>query len=79
MPRTRNFDYDGDLEIFPEGYSPDKHKVGFSINYDFTPGYPGCMYQRNGDPGDPPEPADVCVNSVKLFVNGEKDRMPAMA
>jgi hypothetical protein len=29
------------------------------INYRYTPGRPGTFYARNGDPGDPPEPAEV--------------------
>lgn len=28
------------------------------------PGTPGTLYRRNGDPGDPPEPAEVEVLSV---------------
>ena len=29
-----------------------------------TPGFPGTMYARNGDPGDPPEPAEAEITSV---------------
>lgn len=32
----------------------------------YTPGHEGTMYQRNGDPGDPPEPSEfeilMCVS-----------------
>jgi hypothetical protein len=31
----------------------------FSITYRYSPGRPGTFYARNGDPGDPPEPAEV--------------------
>jgi hypothetical protein len=38
------------------------------VEYEYEPGQRGCMYQRNGDPGYPDEPANV--NIVSVLVNG---------
>ena len=32
----------------------------------YTPGRPGRMYLRNGDPGDPPEPAELTWEAIRL-------------
>lgn len=36
----------------------------FEVEFDITPGRPGKLYLRNGDPGYPPEPAEVDILSV---------------
>lgn len=36
------------------------------IEFDYSPGRPGTWYKRNGDPGDPPEPDELDVTSVKV-------------
>lgn len=30
----------------------------------YSPGRPGSFYKRNGDPGDPPEPAEFEIDTV---------------
>ena len=40
------------------------------VQWEITPGDPGCMYQRNGDPGWPPEPDDVEI--VGAFIPGSR-------
>lgn len=45
--------------------------VPVRVFYSFTPGYPGCWYLRNGDPGHPPEPAEVEIERVTLFNDSE--------
>lgn len=42
----------------------DDEDVEVSVEADFTPGHPGTMYARNGDPGDPPEGAEVEITSI---------------
>jgi hypothetical protein len=37
------------------------------IKYNFTKGSPAVMYQRNGDPGWPEEPAEVEATDAKLL------------
>jgi hypothetical protein len=34
------------------------------VRFDYTPGRPGCMYLRNGDPGYPEEPAELWIEEV---------------
>ena len=36
-----------------------------SVEFRCYPGHPGSWYRRNGDPGDPPEPAELEIISVK--------------
>lgn len=36
------------------------------VTYVYTKGDPGCMYQRNGDPGWPPEPPECEVVKVQI-------------
>lgn len=36
------------------------------VEYYYSPGDPGRMYMPNGDPGYPPEPADVDFHSVTI-------------
>lgn len=38
------------------------------IDFDYTPGRPGRMYLRNGDPGYPPDPEERSINVVELMV-----------
>ena len=42
------------------------------VSFRYSPGRAGSMYQRNGDPGDPPEPAEVEPHDAVL-VNEEGD------
>jgi hypothetical protein len=42
------------------------YSIKLKCKYDFLPGSPGCMYKRNGDPGNPPEPAEVHLTEVDL-------------
>lgn len=73
---SRVLQYEGDLEIFAAGNGPNGPSVGFVIDFDYTPGHPGCWYLRNGDPGFPPEPAEVIVNSVKVFRGSDEIDAP---
>lgn len=34
------------------------------VTGDYSPYHPGTMYRRNGDPGDPPEPAEFSISQV---------------
>lgn len=49
------------------------------ITFTATKGDPGCKYQRNGDPGWPPEPPEVDFVSAKLIkgdgVNHTQDQI----
>lgn len=36
------------------------------ITFTYSPGRPGTWYKRNGDPGDPPEPDELDIESVKV-------------
>lgn len=36
------------------------------ITYTYDPGDPGCMYQRNGDPGWPSEPPSADIVDIKV-------------
>lgn len=50
--------------------------VDAEIEFEATPGDPGCMYQRNGDPGWPPEdPAASLIRvTVTKYYGGDGDR-----
>jgi len=37
------------------------------VSYAYSPGRPGKMYLRNGDPGYPDEPAELEILSVPLY------------
>lgn len=39
--------------------------VEVEVECDYSPGHPGCWYLPNGDPGDPPEPAEMNVISAR--------------
>lgn len=41
-------------------------KFDLAIEFDYSPGSPGTMYQRNGDPGDPPEPEELDITACWL-------------
>ena len=66
---ARDLDYDGDLEIFPAGYSSYKYVVEFTINYDITKYVPATR-------DDPAYGSEVSVNSVQLRCNKEKIECP---
>ncbi len=34
------------------------------VRFAYTPGRPGCMYLRNGDPGYPDEPAELWIEEI---------------
>ena len=44
-----------------------------SVTYRYKKGDPGCMYQRNGDPGWPPEPPEIEVLSAQVNKNEVPD------
>lgn len=44
-------------------------EVPVSVEYKYYPGFPGQMYRANGDPGDPPEPAEVEI--MGIYVQNE--------
>jgi len=39
------------------------------VTFNYYPGFPGSMYKSNGDPGDPPEDAEI--EFISAFLNGE--------
>ena len=45
--------------------------VTLEIEYNYTPGDPGKMHLANGDPGWPPEPAEVEITKLDLVYEGE--------
>ncbi|NOJ26582.1 MAG: hypothetical protein DA330_01025 [Nitrososphaera sp.] len=45
-------------------YLPDETTL--EIDFTYSPGHPGSFYNRHGDPGDPPEPAEVEILSATL-------------
>lgn len=52
------------------GLPDDEFEVAYPkvlIEYSFSKGSPAVMYQRNGDPGWPAEPAEVEALSAKLI------------
>lgn len=52
------------------GSPSDEREIAYPIvliEYNFTKGCPAVMYQRNGDPGWPAEPAEVEALNVKLI------------
>ena len=36
------------------------------VDYTYTPGNPGCMYQVNGDPGWPPEGPEIDILAIRV-------------
>lgn len=49
-------------------------KFNLIIEFDYSPGSPGTMYQKNGDPGDPPEPEELDITACKLEVLDDASR-----
>jgi len=45
--------------------------VTFEVEFNASPGRPGCMYLHNGDPGYPDEPAEFEILSIKLEGNDQ--------
>ena len=39
------------------------------VEYEYSPGRPGRMYLRNGDPGDPDEPPEFAATKIELQVS----------
>lgn len=72
MARTINLEYATTLDLYIDATDCDGPEVVAYIDYTFTPGSPAVMYQRNGDPGWPAEPAEVEVTRVTLRADGEK-------
>lgn len=56
MSQTRDIHYNG---------------VTFEVEFNVTEGSPGFMYRANGDPGDPPEPDEIEILSIKLEGNDQ--------
>ncbi len=38
------------------------------VSYDYTPAERGSMYDRNGDPGNPPSPEEITIYSITVFL-----------
>lgn len=51
-----------------------EHEV--EVQYTYSPGRPGKMYLRNGDPGYPPEPAEAEIIAVYLFGHDILSQLP---
>jgi hypothetical protein len=52
------------------GMPDDEHETAYpeiEITFEYRKGTPAVMYQRNGDPGWPAEPAEVEIISTKLI------------
>jgi len=69
MSRDPDYDYDGEIEIFPAGYSSNKYVVEFTINFNITK-----YVEATRD--DPAYGSEVSVNSVQLRCNKEKVDCP---
>lgn len=54
--------YETTLTFTSDECSEDREVV---CSYTYSPGRPGCNYLPNGDPGYPPEPAEVEIYSVR--------------
>lgn len=62
---SRNLEYSAELDFVVGGYGPSQDpSITVVISYDYTP--PQAMTRT-----DPSWPADVSVNSVQLFKQGE--------
>lgn len=59
----RHYTYETTLCI--DGENDIDVKVSFTVSW----GHPGCWYQRNGDPGFPPEPSEIDDITVET-ING---------
>lgn len=42
-----------------------------TVEGDYYPGHPGTMYQRNGDPGDPPEAPEYDIDGSSVVIEDE--------
>lgn len=51
----------------------DAEVIGLSLKAtcDYTFGNAGCLYLRNGDPGDAPEPSEVEITALMVEVGGK--------
>ena len=49
------------------------HGVNLTIGGDYYPGQKGSDYLRNGDPGNPPEPASYIIDDIRI---GDLDVLP---
>jgi hypothetical protein len=45
--------------------------VTFEVEFNYSPGRPGCHTLRNGDPGYPEEPAEIEILGIKLEGNDQ--------
>ena len=43
----------------------DAGEAEYTAHFDYSPGRPGKMYLRNGDPGYPDEPAELQINELE--------------
>ena len=53
-------------------------EYSFVVEYSYTHGSPGSMYNRHGDPGDPPEPDEYEIESAILSTNNKELEMRAV-
>lgn len=58
----KNSTYETTLTFTSDECSEDREVV---CSYTYSPGRPGCNYLPNGDPGYPPEPAEVEIYSIR--------------
>lgn len=62
-----------EVQFHLSGAPDDEREVAYprlEITYRYSPGSPAVMYQRNGDPGWPAEPAEVELINAQLL-NGD--------
>ena len=73
--RHNGITFDSHLMIRDE--NDDEKEIDITVEADYTPGSPGCWYRANGDPGDPPEPAECEITQI-VGPNGliEFDSLP---
>lgn len=46
----------------------------YKIDYDYTAATEGSKYDNSGDPGDPPSPEEIYINSVLCLKTGRELR-----
>lgn len=64
--KTRgNLNFSATIEI-------EDNEIEVDVEARYTPGNPGTWYRSNGDPGDPPEPAECDILSI-IGPNGPID------
>ena len=65
-PMTTEYTVAITLSATPAGIADPKARTEVELVCGYSPHRSGSFYARNGDPGDPPEPDETWVKSVKL-------------